>query len=374
MATNFEYIFYGTSCDPGEVDRFMDYVWKTNQELEEAGRRQTPLCIWGRHGIGKTDMVAAMAQRHGAAFVSIAPAQFEEMGDLMGMPVVVGDGDQTRVAPPEWVPQEEGPGVLLIDDVNRADDRILRGLMQLFQNYELAGWSLPRRWQIVLTANPDGGDYSVTPMDDAMLTRMLHVTMRFDVKRWAAWAEDAGIDPRGIAFALTYPELVTGERTTPRTLVQFFERIAGIEDLGANLDLVTLLGESCLDKATVSAFLSYVQEGLEHLIAPEEILDAKSNSSVAKRLRALLSESPPRVDILSAIATRLAHHLHKQTKPLKKAQLEGLKHFLLVEGFPEDLRLALAQELTLLPAKFGITKLFGDPKLSRLLLSLRSTK
>lgn len=182
-----------------------------NESLERAGRRKTPVCIWGRHGIGKTEIVETTTRERGAKLVTVAPAQFEEMGDLMGMPVVVDDGGATRMAPPEWVPREEGPGVLLLDDVNRADDRILRGLMQLLQNHELAGWKLPNGWQIVLTANPDGGDYSVTPMDDAMLTRMLHVTLRFDVKRWARWAEQTGVDPRGIAFVLTYPETVTGE-------------------------------------------------------------------------------------------------------------------------------------------------------------------
>ncbi|MFK7998763.1 MAG: ATP-binding protein [Polyangiales bacterium] len=364
---HFDYIYYGTRCDAAEVERFMDHVWMTNQKVEDAGKRQTPLCIWGRHGIGKTDLVEAMAKKYGADFVAIAPAQFEEMGDLMGMPVVVGEGESTRMAPPDWVPRSEGPGVLLIDDVNRADDRILRGLMQLFQNYELAGWSLPRRWQIVMTANPDGGDYSVTPMDDAMLTRMLHVTMRFDVKRWAAWAESAGIDPRGIAFVLTYPEVVSGERSTPRTLVQFFERIAGIKDLRAELDLVTILGESCLDKSTVSAFIAYVQQNLEDLVAPEEIL--KGAPQVETKLRRLMSDDPPRVDILAAICTRLHHHLTTRKKALDKSELEGLRSFLVSDLLPKDMRLAALQELTALPAKLGVSKLLGDPELARLLLA-----
>ena len=68
------------------------------------------------------------------------------------------------------------------------------------------------------TANPEGGDYSVTPMDDSMLTRMLHTTLKFDPKTWAEWASSSGVDPRGIAFVLTYPEVVTGKRTTPRSL------------------------------------------------------------------------------------------------------------------------------------------------------------
>tara|TARA_A100001037_G_scaffold288903_1_gene300088 strand:- start:234 stop:512 length:279 start_codon:yes stop_codon:yes gene_type:complete len=92
---------------------------------------------------------------------------------------------------------------MLIDDVNRADDRILCGIMQLLQNYELISWKLPSDWHIVLTANPDGGDYSVTPMDNAMITRMMHVTMKFDVSAWAKWAEKTGIDTRGINYVLT---------------------------------------------------------------------------------------------------------------------------------------------------------------------------
>ena len=32
---------------------------------------------------------------------------------------------------PDWVPKDDGPGILLLDDVNRADDRMLRGIMQL---------------------------------------------------------------------------------------------------------------------------------------------------------------------------------------------------------------------------------------------------
>ena len=113
------------------------------------------------------------------------------MGDLHGMPIVVDPdkritGDEYTVySPPDWVPKEEGPGILLLDDINRADDRILRGCMQLLQNFELFSWHLPDKWQIVATANPEGGDYSVTPMDDAMLTRFYDTSLNFVSKIWA---------------------------------------------------------------------------------------------------------------------------------------------------------------------------------------------
>ena len=120
------------------------------------------------------------------------------MGDLHGMPEKYDptpednrSGDEETIFPPHWVPKEDGPGLLLLDDFNRADDRILRGIMQLLQNFELTSWKLPPKWQIVATANPEGGDYSVTPLDDAMLTRMIHATLDFDPKSWAIWAESA---------------------------------------------------------------------------------------------------------------------------------------------------------------------------------------
>ena len=270
----------------------LDHIFQRNNEVESP-QRPSPVCIWGTHGLGKTQLVESYAKSHGWKFAYCAPAQFKEMGDLHGMPTtidpdegVVGD-EYTVFAPPDWVPTEQGPGILLLDDINRADDRILRGLMQLLQNFEMFSWQLPEQWQIVATANPEGGDYSVTPMDAAMLTRMLHVTMVFDAKAWAFWASRSGVDPRGIAFVLNYPETVTGKRTTPRTLTQFFQQISNIADLKAEAELVAVLANSSLDDTTVGAFLSFVNDELTELISPEEILNASSFNPVKKRIASL---------------------------------------------------------------------------------------
>jgi hypothetical protein len=271
------------------------------------------------------------------------------MGDLIGMPTLtkLDDGTETtHFAPPDWVPREPGPGILLIDDVNRADDRILRGIMQLLQNYELVSWRLPAGWQIVLTANPDGGDYSVTPMDFAMLTRMIHITMVFDVKRWAFWAERNLVDPRGINFVLTYPESVTGERSTPRSLVQFFEAISRIEDLRANLPLVKMLGDGALDPATVASFISFVENRMAKLISPTDILDANDFAlEVDAPIRKLVVGETKRVDILTVIATRLFNHLLANNIELTGTARENVVNFLLLDFFPNDLRFMIGQDL-----------------------------
>lgn len=367
------YIYYGTKTNTTEVEKLLAHAIRSNQIAIEKSGKQTPVCIWGRHGIGKTELVEKFAADNGFEWAYIAPAQFEEMGDLVGMPKVVVDkvtGEQiTQFMPPSWVPTEAKQGILLIDDVNRADDRILRGIMQLLQNYELVSWKLPKGWQIVLTANPDGGDYSVTPMDDAMLTRMMHVTMEFDVKEWAKWAERKGIDPRGINFVLTYPEVVTGDRTTPRTLVQFFNAISLIQDLEKDLPMVQMLGDSCLDSNTVTSFISFVNSNLNKLITPEQMVNAKNfKSEVLDPLKSTVQRGTSlRVDILSTLCTRLVNYLTINNIKPDKDQLQNIKDFIKIDFIPNDIRLAMAQDLVS-SSNPNLKMIMADPEIGRLLL------
>jgi hypothetical protein len=365
----FNYITYGSSTHAQRVTQLLDHVCRESL-TGAAAEPPTPICIWGTHGIGKTELVRDFAKSHEYDFVYIAPAQFEEMGDLLGMPRIEQQNGvaETRFVAPDWVPVKEGPGIFLIDDVNRADDRILRGIMQLLQNYELVSWKLPPRWLIVLTANPDGGDYSVSAMDDAMLTRMMHITMEFDVKTWAKWAEAAGIDQRGINFILTYPEIVSGTRTTPRSLVQFFQSLKGIADLKQQVDLVKLLGDGCLNPETTAAFITFIDMDMDQIVAPAEILQAPLFPPLEARLKELVDGKTKRMDILSVIMTRLTNHLLFGKEELTDRAFGNLRRFILLPFIPNDLRLAMAQELVNAKLK-TLQKLYGIPEVARLILT-----
>lgn len=359
------YQYYGTKVNASELFAFIQHVFQSNLTLEAAGKRKSPICIWGRHGIGKTEIVETFAHQNGYGYVYIAPAQFEEMGDLVGMPAI--EGERTVFRAPAWVPSTPGPGILLIDDVNRADERILRGIMQLLQNHELISWQLPPQWQIILTANPDGGDYSVTPMDDAMLTRMLHVTLDFDLKTWVAWAEQNGVDSRGINFVLLYPEVITGQRTTPRTLVQFFETIKPIQDLSANLGLVRILADSCLDEQSATAFISFVNHNLAELISPELICTTQNfEKEVLEPFRRVVVKQPLRVDIIAALGTRLVAYLFREKdRQFSAAEINNLKTFLKIDFIPGDIQFSLLKEIT---ADGRFKGLLADLELGKLLL------
>ena len=109
-----------------------------------------------------------------------------------------------------------------------------------------------------------------------MLTRMMHITMNFDPKAWAVWAEKNEVDSRCINFVLTYPEIAQGQRTTPRSLVQFFQSIESIKDFNTELPLIQMMGSSCLDEETVASFISFIQQNLSELVTSEEILKTKN--------------------------------------------------------------------------------------------------
>ena len=365
----------GASLSAKRLVEVLDHVFNTNSAIEKAdktgGTKGVPVCIWGPHGIGKTEIVKDYAQQHGWQFAYCPVAQFQEFGDLHGLPAIV-DPDETIIGdeytvfrPPDWVPRVKGPGILLLDDINRADDRILRGLMQLLQYFSLVSWALPPQWQIVATANPEGGDYSVTPMDDAMLTRMIHFSLAFEPKVWASWATRKGIDRRGITFVLAYPECVTGKRTTARSLVQFFDMIKPIENLKTNSDIVLSLARGCLDESTAVAFLTFATSELEKLPDPSELLFVADFAKIKKKLQDLVTapKGGRRIDKLSVFMTRLLLEMQNPKFSAAKANKENLVKFLLMEEIPNDLRYAFWLDVSAIESE-SVRALLRDKRLA----------
>ena len=366
---------YGSKMNPEQLKNFLEHIFHENDKRDTPG---TPVCIWGTHGLGKTHIARAFAKDRGWQFVDVPVAQFEEMGDLHGMPEKYdptpednrsGD-EETIFFPPHWVPKEDGPGLLLLDDFNRADDRILRGIMQLLQNFELTSWKLPPKWQIVATANPEGGDYSVTPLDDAMLTRMIHATLEFDPKDWAIWAESARVDKRGISFVLSHPEAVTFKRTTPRTLEQFFRQIESIKDLQKEEDLVRMIGMGTLDDVTIAAFMSFVRDDLTELIDPEEILSTEDFSEIEARIEKISvdKEGNRRTDRISTICTRLFILISKTDFKPNLIQQNNLISFIKSNKINKELRFAMAKDISNEASQEIKDILYSDPQIPKMLI------
>ncbi len=345
---------YGPPLGAQALYRFLQSHVQNNVQAEERGEAPVPLCIWGEHGIGKTQIVEAFARENQMDFAYLAPAQYEEMGDLAGLPEL--ENGKTVFRPASWVPRQKGPGILLIDDFNRADERILRGLMQLLQGYGLAGWQLPPHWQIVLTANPDRGDYSVTPLDEAMLTRMIHIELVFQTDDWLTWAQKAGIDPRAQKFMQLLlndpqsPALPKG-RTTARSLTQLFRAIEHLNDWKSEVEQIAIYAQATLEEETADAFLEFVRTEAWKLPQAREIL--------ATAFRQIPTRLPH--PILLQHFEALARHLQHKPEQLSKKEKENLLAYLVDNDWPKDLYLLIMRRLQQLQ-KREINEILNKPE------------
>jgi hypothetical protein len=342
-------ITYGDTATSEEIMKFLLDIIEINRQAEEAGRPRQTACIWGEAGTGKTDLVKSLASL-GYRIIHVPIAQFEEMGDFNGYPVPDSVTGVTKFLPPFWVPTKEEKCILFFDDFNRADIRILKGLMQLFQDYRMVSWGeLPKGVNIVLSANPDGGDYIVTSLDPAKLSRIRSITFKPDVGAWSRWAEDHGVDHRGIKFLLRYPEMfVSGERTNPRTWVQSFEtfRVLPEIDMGdaVNWKRFSMLLRSSIDDNAASTFSQFVAHGLGEIVDAEDVLE--NWDKVQEKVKKFIDER--NIPALNVTTERLFNKIsHKDFAPgvnLKK-YVTNFQNYVMMPNFPQDMRFAVAQRI-----------------------------
>ena len=350
-----------------ELNGFVKHIIENNRFLQEQGKKPVAIEVVGESGIGKTTSIMDMAKDHNLDFVKLNLAQIEELGDLVGFPVrqfqmykekqipvkdatnlnynsrVAASEDLAKMtAPitkkvgqwvdelavsdylksgwkmtgknrmsycaPEWIAGKKKGGILLLDDWNRADVRFIQACMELVDRQTYISWSLPEDWHIILTANPDNGDYMVNSVDAAQKTRYITANLKFDVDVWAKWAEAEGIDTRCINFLLLNPELVTQE-TNARSISTFFNAISGIKNFSDELALIQMIGEGSVGDEFSSMFTMFINNKLDKLPTPKDLLTHDNDQHVTGLLTSAIGSGDEyRADIASTLATRLANY------------------------------------------------------------------
>jgi hypothetical protein len=349
-----------------ELKGFVNHIIKNNRFLQEGNKNPVAVEVVGESGIGKTSAVVDLAKENKLNFVKLNLAQIEELGDLVGFPVrqfqmykekkvqkkmddlqytaaqkaaaaaqvsnavitkkvgqwvdelaveeylrqgwkMTGKNRMSYCAP-EWIADKKEGGILLLDDWNRADVRFIQAVMELVDRQQYISWSLPKDWHIILTSNPDNGDYMVNSIDSAQKTRYITANLKFDVEVWARWAEEAGIDTRCINFLLLHPELVTQE-TNARSITAFFNAISSFDSFEENLSMIQMIGEGSVGDAFASMFTTFINNKLDKLVTPKDLLTHDDQSYILGELRGCVGKDDTyRADIASTLATRLANY------------------------------------------------------------------
>ena len=353
-----------------ELQDFVGHIITNNRHLQAGGKKPVAIEVVGESGIGKTTSIMDMTKAHGLDFVKLNLAQIEELGDLVGFPikqfqmwttkdgkkigkwvdeVAVNDhsklGFQTTgksrmsYSAPEWIADKKAGGVLLLDDWNRADVRFIQACMELVDRQTYISWTLPKDWHIILTANPDNGDYMVNSVDAAQKTRYITANLKFDVDVWARWAEESGIDTRCINFLLMHPELVTQE-TNARSISTFFNSISSIKSFEDQLPLIQMIGEGSVGNEFASMFTTFINNKLDKLVTPKDIVLGKEEEVLPKLTECIGQGDNYRDDIASILATRTANFsvAHSKTDTVTAKMQERLVKLCTKDYFTNDLK------------------------------------
>lgn len=340
-----------TTINIEELKDLIRYIIENNKVLFDNGKKTTAVEIVGESGLGKTSAIIQLAEERHMDYVKLNLAQLEELGDLIGFPIkeyyickvteekeeclwvsqdvlkyyieagyqIKDNISRMNYALPAWVPTDENPNgtILILDDFNRADPRFLAAVMELINNGQYISWSLPRNCTIILTANPDNGDYNVTSMDNAQKTRYISFTIDFDKDVWARWAEEEGIDNRFINFVLSYPEIMNKEggiqKVNPRSLVTFANTISGFKDWSdpKTLGLILNIAQGCFtseENVVGNLFTTFIGNKLDKLMDPESML-TKDWSYVKGELTSQIYDGDSyRADIAAVLATRFLNY------------------------------------------------------------------
>ena len=361
-----------------ELKDFIKHVINNNRFIQEQGKVPTALNVVGNAGLGKTTVVSNLAKEEGMQFVKINLAMIEELSDLVGFPVKefqIGkdtpDGLKTKwvtemeaelavkagfkltgarrtaYCAPEWISGKGESGILLLDDYTRADPRMIQACMDLINTQEYISWKLPKDWTIILTTNPDGGDYHVNSMDIAQTTRFISCELKFDVDCWAQWAEETHMDGRCINFILKHPEIVT-EATNPRAITTFFNAISSFEKFEEQLPMIQMIGEGSVGPDMTSLFTLFINNKLDQLMSPKDILLHDNEDYIVGALKTTVGRGDDyRADIASIMSTRIINFAlaHFKSNPMKAEVIKRLEKLVVDEIFAIDLKYMIVRNL-----------------------------
>ena len=336
-----------------EFKEVFTYLLDNNKQLEDKGLRPIAVGLEGEAGVGKTSIIEEIAAERGMTMVKVNLAQLEEIGDIVGLPIKeyevawIDNGNikdkrwmsenqiknldsrlkltgrvRMAYAPPAWLPTEDNPNgiIVLLDDYTRANSMFMQATMEIINTASYISWNLPKYTSIVLTSNPDDGQFSVTSLDNAQKTRFINFNVKLNIEEWAKWAEEAEIDGRAINFELLYGNEIfkkhNGVQTVnPRSYTTFCKAISGLKDWNKpeTLALILQISKGCFlnDKDNIigNLFTTFIANKLDKLIQPKDMIELKWETLEPKMRECVYDNGNFRPDIASILTIRLMNYI-----------------------------------------------------------------
>jgi hypothetical protein len=265
--------------------------------LSTRSGHHTPVMLWGPPGVGKSQIISQVAEKHSVPVVDIRLSQMEP-SDLRGIPFRIEDHVEWAI--PSMLPDEKnhGPdGILFLDEITSAPPSVSAAAYQLILDRQLGAYRVPDGWAIFAAGNRQGDRGVTYSMPAPLANRFSHFEFEVNLDDWVLWAYQHGIDERLIAFLRFRPELLFDfdpahnpvAFPSPRSW-EFAHR--ALQKFGDNASLLTGTLQSCVGPAAGIELAAFV-ENLDKLPDIEAIIRGEP------------VEVPKEIDLQYAVASAL---------------------------------------------------------------------
>ena len=226
---------------------------------------QRPLFLVGAPGIGKTAIMAQVAQELGIGLVSYSMTHHTRQSAL-GLPFIVHRNYQgTEYDASEYTMSEivasvydymqqtgVSRGILFLDEINCVSETLYPSMLQFLQFKTFGRHRVPDDWVIVCAGNPPEYNKSVHEFDIVTLDRLRKVVVEPAYDAWRSYAIDHDIHPAILSFLDLKKENFYSVVSSPDG--KRFVTARGWEDLSETIKLFERMGKT-IDRCLIEQFL-----------------------------------------------------------------------------------------------------------------------
>jgi len=175
--------------------------------IKKCFAKQRPLFLWGPPGIGKSEVVAGIAEDMGGLMIDLRLGQMDPT-DIRGIPFYNKELGKMDWAPPIDLPDEETASqypvvVLFMDEMNSAAPAVQAAAYQLVLNRRIGKYVLPDNVVMIAAGNRESDKGVTYRMPTPLANRFVHAEMRVDFESWQDWAVHNNIH-RDVVGYLTF--------------------------------------------------------------------------------------------------------------------------------------------------------------------------
>jgi len=207
--------------------------------LKRCMAKRRPAMVWGPPGIGKSDLMQAIADEQGRQLIDMRLLLLEPT-DLKGIPFYDPDTNTMKWAQPSELPAittqadvDEGKAelasaeaqrdpalikkakrkldmlikafkfqdaILFLDEITSASPNVQASAYQLVLNYRVGEYHLPKGVSIVCAGNRDTDRGVSFRMPSPLANRLVHLEMGANFEDWQKWAIQNMVHPDVVGF------------------------------------------------------------------------------------------------------------------------------------------------------------------------------